>query len=353
MKSPDGHGSSTGEGREGALLLLRGGGPTNADNASQRALALPSSNALRPDSNLNLGWYRPATPDDSQRDGGERDEWPVHDEPGQTEEGRSTVAAAEMRLGLHAEPTPCDLNESPLGARRSRSRPAGSSHEARGRETGRARVALARLRRLAAVGLDPGARQLRKRPPAVGVATVLLVLVAFAAVTALDQPGGRHRGAAHIGSGIEASDLQREFLSKVASSLSVLSRSELRATVGTAVQPRSPSDAHRRFEIARARGKQRNHTRAARISSTSSHSTPVSNTTAATSQSTSDSTPSAGSDSGTTTTPEAPAQTTPVQQTPVQQTGTQQPVHYQPPAHAAGPAGLGSQVGGSCSPKCS
>jgi len=151
---------------------------------------------------------------------------------------------------------------------------------------------------------------------------------------------------------VEAGQLQREFLSKVASSISALSGSDLKSTVDTAVQHRSGSDAHRRSETARARGKQSNHPTAVRISRSPGHSTPVSHV-AASNQSNSQRTPSAGSDSGTTAAAETPAQSTPSQQTPVQQTSTQQPVHYQPPAQPAGPTGLGSQVGGDCNPKCS
>lgn len=342
MGSPDGNGSSTGEGRNAALLLLRGGRRTQGNGTSERASALPSSNALRPDSNLNLGWYRPAVSDDALQESGKRDESTIHDEPGRADERQSMVTAVTTRLDLSVSQASCDLSDSPLGARRRRDEP-GRSEGGRRRESGRARVGLARRRRLAAVGLGPRARELGKRPPAVGVAAVLLVCVAFATVTALDQPGSPHPVTGHIGSAAEASQPQRGFLSKVASSLSALGRSGLEATVGTPVHRRSRSDAHRRSEIARVRGRQSNHTRTARISRASAHSTPVSHT--ATSQGTSN----AGSDSGTTSTAGAPAQTTPAQQTPVQQTSTQQSVHYQP----AGPAGLGSQVGGNCDPKCS
>ncbi len=349
MGSPDGNGSSTGEGRNGALLLLRGGRPKHDNSTSERASALPSSNALRPDSNLNLGWYRPAASDTS-RESGERDESTIHDEPSRPDARQSMVTVATARLDLTVNQAPCDPSDSPLGARRRRDEPV-SSEDGRRLENGRVRVGLAGWCRLVAVGLGPRARELRKRPPVVGVAAGLLVLVALAAVTALDQPGSPHRGSAHIGSALEASQLQRQFLSKVASSLGALGRSDLSATVGTPVQHRSRNDAQRRSEIARVRGRQSNHTRAARISRSSAHSTPVSH--AATSQSVSQGASSASSDSGTTAAPEAPAQTTPAQQTPVQQTSTHQSVHYQPPAQPVGPAGLGSQVGGNCNPKCS
>jgi hypothetical protein len=49
---------------------------------------------------------------------------------------------------------------------------------------------------------------------------------------------------------------------------------------------------------------------------------------------------------------QAPTQT-PVQQTPVQQAPTRQTSGSQTPSQPAGPTGLGTQVGTSCSPKCS
>ncbi len=49
MESPDGNGSSTGKGRKGALLLLRGGSNHAVDSEGHTS-TLPSANALRPDS---------------------------------------------------------------------------------------------------------------------------------------------------------------------------------------------------------------------------------------------------------------------------------------------------------------
>jgi hypothetical protein len=350
MESPDGNGSSTGEGRNAALLLLRGGRRTGGNGTSERGSTLPSSNALRPDSNLNLGWYRPAASEGRSRESRERDESTPHNEPGRASERQSLVTAATTRLDLSAYQASCGLDDSPLGARRLRGKP-GSPEEGRGRENGWARVGLARLHRLAAVGLGTRARELRKRPSAMGVAAGLLVVVAVAAVAAIDQPGRPQRGAADIGSAVQASRLQREFLSKVATSLSALSGSDLKATLGTRAQQRARSDAHRRLDIARARRGHSLHARGVRTSTRSGDSTPVSHA-AATSQSISNRAPSGGSDSATTVAAETPAQTTPSPQTPVQQTSTQQSVHYQPPPQPAGPAGLGSQVGSSCNPKC-
>ena len=201
MGSPDGNGSSTGEGRNAALLLLRGGRQSEGDGTFERASALPSSNALRPDSNLNLGWYRPAAPDDASQESGKRDESTIDDEPGRADEQQSMVTAARTRLDLSVSQASCDLSDSPLGARRRREEP-GRSSGGRRRGNGRARVGLARRRRLAAVGLGPRARELGKRPPAVGAAAVLLVCVAFATVTALDQPGSPHPVTGHIGSAV-------------------------------------------------------------------------------------------------------------------------------------------------------
>jgi hypothetical protein len=52
-------------------------------------------------------------------------------------------------------------------------------------------------------------------------------------------------------------------------------------------------------------------------------------------------------------TPSAPVNDSLAQQSPTQHIAQQQQVHYQPPSQPAGPTGLGSQVGGSCNPKCS
>jgi hypothetical protein len=96
MGSPDGNGSNTGEGRKGALLLLHGRRPTEADGTSERASTLPSSNALRPDSGLNLGWYRPAAPGDRPADAGDRNR---QGEPGQANEPQSTALAPFSAVG--------------------------------------------------------------------------------------------------------------------------------------------------------------------------------------------------------------------------------------------------------------
>ncbi len=85
MESPDGNGSSTGEGRKGALLVLRGGSNDAVDPESHTS-TLPSANALRPDSNLNLGWYRPAARDDGGQESRRRDHWSGDQESGQTDE---------------------------------------------------------------------------------------------------------------------------------------------------------------------------------------------------------------------------------------------------------------------------
>ena len=87
------------------------------------------------------------------------------------------------------------------------------------------------------------------------------------------------------------------------------------------------------------------------------HSTPVRHA-AVTSQSVSHDTSRAGVDSATAAAADSHAETTsmqrvPIQQRPVQHGTPQQSVQYQPAAQLAGPAGLGSQVGGNCNPKCS
>jgi hypothetical protein len=326
--------------------LLRGGRPLEAERAS----TLPSSNALRPDSNLNLGWYRPATPEAKPHDSGDGDAWTSYDEPRETDEPQSLVAAGAISVDLYPNPSASDPSDSPLGARGPRSTPAESSHETRRREIRLARVGVVDLRRLVVVRLWPGVRELRRRTVAAGVASVLLVAAATAAVTGLQQPGNQHRVAAHAVAGLRANQLGGAFLSSVTSRLTALSESEFE--VGSRVQRHSGSHAHRQAQASRARGGQRDRTRAARISMSSGRSTPMSHATD-TSRYVSQGTSGVGSDSGTTAASEAPAETTPVQQTLARRTSTQGPVHHQPTAQPPGPAGLGSQVGGNCNPKCS
>jgi hypothetical protein len=348
MGSPDGNGSSTGEGRKGALLLLHGRRPTEADGTSERAATVPSSNALRPDSGLNLGWYRPATRDERLADPAGPNEWTSHGAPREADEPQSTVVTTATRVDLRAAPS--DPSDSPLGPRRPRGTPTGSSRQTRRRETGLARVGVANVRRLAMIVLGPVARHCRKRPLAVGIAAALLVAVA--AVTALEQTASPHRTAGQPGSPLSASQFRGVFLSEVTRGLAALSQSGFSGSIGTVAQAHSGSRAHRSSRTARARAGRSNHGLAARESASLGRSTPVSHA-AATSQSVSQQAPSAGRDSATTAAAGAPAQTTSEQQAPAQQTSTQQPVHYQPPAQPAGPAGLGSQVGGNCNPKCS
>jgi hypothetical protein len=354
MRSPDGNGSSTGEGRKGALLLLHGRRPAEADGTPERASTLPSSNALRPDSGLNLGWYRPAPPEERPADDGDRNS---HGAPRQADEPQSRVLAAATRVDLRAKSAPSDPNDSPLGARRPRRTPPDSLQQTRRRGAGLALVglaALARVGRSAAVLLSPVARGVRKRQLAVGIAAVLLF--AIAAVTVLEQPANPHRNPAQPGSALSASQFRGVFLSEVTRALAALSRSGFNASIGTAGEARSGSPAHRPSRTARAGASRSNHAMHARASASSGRSTPVSHV-GANPQSVSQASTSA-SDSGTTAAAESPADTTPaqqarVQQTPVQQTSTQQAVHYQPPAQPAGPTGLCSQVGGNCNPKCS
>ena len=348
MGSPDGNGSSTGEGRKGALLLLHGRPPEAG--TSERASTLPSSNALRPDSGLNLGWYRPAAPEERPADGGGRNN---HGAPRQADEPQSTVLATATRVDLRASAAPSDPSDSPLGARRPRGTPAGSSQQTRRREIGLARVGVANVRRLAEVLLGTVAREVRKRPRAVGIAAVLLV--GLAAVTALEHPTNPQRNASRSGSALGASQFRGVFLSEVTRGLAALSRSGFGASIGTVAQAHSGSRARRPSRTGRGRASRSNRAMAARASASSGRSTPVSDA-GAKHHSVSQASISP-SDSGTTAAASpadtTPAQHAPVQQTPVQQTSTQQPVHYQAPAQPAGPAGLGSQVGGNCNPKCS
>ncbi len=225
MESPDGNGSSTGEGRKGALLLLRGGRQSEADGTSDRAASLPSSNALRPDSNLNLGWYRPAGAEEEPRESGERDEWSSDDRPGPADERHSVVISAAARLDFRAKPMANDPNDSPLGARRRRNTPTASSQRGGSRESGMARVGVARLSRLAASWLGPSARELRTRLLATGVAGVLLLVAGFAMLTVYEQSGNPHREAGHTGLALNPSQPSRSFLSEVTTRLDALSRS--------------------------------------------------------------------------------------------------------------------------------
>ena len=214
MGSPDGNGSSTGEGRKGALLLLRGRPPEAG--TSERASTLPSSNALRPDSGLNLGWYRPAAPEDRPAESASETSRPTTTQPGRV--GRAAVDGPSHydTSGPSREPASCDLERfcrSVRGGRGARRRQLAAGSKARNR-TGRASGS-PMLRRLAAVRLGTGAREVRKRPPAVGVAAVLLVRSR--------RGGERARAARPARSGTRrtsdrrssASQLPREFLSEV------------------------------------------------------------------------------------------------------------------------------------------
>ena len=210
------------------------------------------------------------------------------------------------------------------------------------------------LRRLAAVLLGTGAREVRKRPRAVGIAAVLLV--GLAAVTALEQPANPQRNASRSGSALGASQFRGVFLSEVTRGLAALSRSGFSASIGTVAQAHSGSRARRPSRTARAT-RQSEQPRDGRAGVRELGPLDASEPRWREAVTPSRRHPAAGSDSGTTAAASpadsTPAQQAPVQQTPVQQTSTQQPVHYQPPAQPAGPAGLGSQVGGNCNPKCS
>jgi hypothetical protein len=321
MGSPDGNGSSTGEGRKGALLLLRGGGSNHAVGSDDRASSLPSANALRPDSNLSLGWYRPAEPEDRPPGRGHRDQWSTHEASGQEDDQPARLTAAAARLDLGAGPAPGDVGDGPLGARRPRPRPRSSPRGGLGRETGL--VGLAKLRRLAAIRLAPGAPEVRKpRLPAV-VGALLLVALVSAGVAALEQAGsGRHGARAQVGSALNPSQLRRMFLSEGTSRLDALSRAPAVMSV------KQPSAIHTRRTSGTARGpaSRGSRTGGPRISSNSGNSTPVSHA-AATTQPVSPGIPGARTNSGATPPAETPAQTMPVQRSPVQQKPTQQTVH--------------------------
>ena len=94
------------------------------------------------------------------------------------------------------------------------------------------------LRRLAAVRLGPGAREVFTRPVAAGIAAVLLAVVAVA-VIALEQPTRPHRDAAQTASALNTSLPGGGFLSDVTSGLDALSRSGFTAAVRTRLQASS------------------------------------------------------------------------------------------------------------------
>jgi hypothetical protein len=289
MESPDGTGSSTGEGRKGALLLLHGGRPTEGEATSDRASALPSSNALRPDSNLNVGWYRPAAPEEKPPDAWDRNEWSSQAERHRVDEQQSTVTVTATRVDLRADPAATDPSDSPLGARRPRGTPAGSSQRTRRQEpdwhASGSPTSVVWPRSCSPLSL---ARSVRARwrwalrqcssSRSLGVA-------------ALEQRDNPHRNAAQPGSALASSGRSTPVSHAGAKHQSVSQGSTSASDPGTTAAA-SPADT-------------------------------------------------------------TPAQQAGVQQTSVQPTSTQQPVHYQPPAQPAGPAGLGSQVGGNCHPKCS
>ncbi|MFZ0380016.1 MAG: hypothetical protein WAL38_19460, partial [Solirubrobacteraceae bacterium] len=243
MGSPDGNGSSTGEGRKGALLLLRGR-PTESDGTPERVSTLPSGNALRPDSNLNLGWYRPAAPEEKPEESGEQDERASHEGPGEADKRDSTVGAPAVRLDLGEEQLPNDPTDSPLGARRPRTTPVARSR--RERRLARLRVpgAVATLRRLAPVQLLSGAREVRRRPVAVGMAVVFLIAVMLATVTALEQPSRPDRVGARTESALSANQLGRALVSRLASRPDALSGSVFAAEAGKTM--RTQAQTHNR-----------------------------------------------------------------------------------------------------------
>ena len=350
MESPDGHGSSTGEGRKAALLLLRGGS-NDAVDSEGRASILPSANALRPDSHLNLGWYRPATPDDGEEESVRRGPWSEDQKSAHTDEHQARRRAAGARLDLDGSPAPGEAADSLLGARRPRNTPASSARTGRAREAGPGRKGLARLQRWAVALLTPGAWEVRKQALGAVIGTLLLATGASATVVALGQWGGPHRGGrAERGSAFNVSQVPRQFLSEVTSRLGALD--ELKRAGGTSVALRSASHTRRATGTARARVSETKRTRSVRISRRSGSSTRAIHA-VATAQSVSQVTHGADGESGSTAARETPTQPTPVGQTPVQETSTPEPVHYQPPTQSAGPGGLGSQVGGNCNPKCS
>lgn len=179
-----------------------------------------------------------------------------------------------------------------------------------------------------------------------GLLLVSLAAVAFALLEQRRPPS--HVARTDTRAGLNVNHLAPALLAKVASS-NALGRNawEVRGISSPARRSAKPRSA--RLEAARRRASRSN----GRTPHTSS--TPVSHGTApiqaVSRQTVSVNHDSAASSSASAAQHAAPVQATP-QQAPPQQTA-QQPVHYQPPPQPAGPAGLGSQVGSNCNPKCS
>lgn len=219
MASPDGNGNGTGEGRKRALLLLRGDGPTGPVDSDGRASSLPSANALRPDSNLNLGWYRPIEGEPPA----ERADHPFTGLPYPRDWQRG--AAAELDLEPVAAPN--GAAGSPLGARRP-TKPAAAGAAAMPSGTFRAlRSAGAILRDGRLTWPVMRARWASGRHVAASAGVMGVALLGVTAMTLLSTSAQFPRGArTHIQSEPNPTQLPNGFVSVVIDRLDALNRSE-------------------------------------------------------------------------------------------------------------------------------
>jgi hypothetical protein len=348
MESPEGNGRSTDEGRNGALLLLRGGLPVGGDDPPDRASALPSSNALRPDSNLNLGWYRPAEREDSEGRSACVDDALRGRGVSQSSGEEPTIAAAAALLDLVPGPAPRDLGDLPLGVRRStRNTPSGASLD-RARATRLGRGNLHTLRRWVEAGVATTARATgKRRMTVVAGGMLLLALLSGVAVVLVESGSPGHSARPPARSAL--SQLPRALLSDVTSSVASLGRAGREPGALASARRRSPEPRPRRSAASRARPSH-NHGRG------SAGPAPVSHVTS-TGPAVSAEKGNVGTDSSATSAHGASQQASvapeTARQTPIEDAPLRQPVHYQAPSQPAGPAGLGSQVGSNCNPKCS
>lgn len=202
-----------------------------------------------------------------------------------------------------------------------------------------ARRANAARRRIADVRLLRPEFSLPRARTAGVLGLVAACAVAVAALALAWQPSSSPRSrSVHQADAVFGLDRLKERL--------LLSAESASAVVSTKTQPHTVTRTAGRHSVTRVRHVRRRATRIASVPAVSkakSASEPTHTTSGAAAV-----TSSASRLSSTSAVSE-----TPTQQTPTQQTHQQQQVHYQPPSQPAGPAGLGSQVGGDCNPKCS
>jgi hypothetical protein len=182
-----------------------------------------------------------------------------------------------------------------------------------------------------------------RRVLAVGSSLLLLALTS-AAVAVLEQQGTSGRvPRPNIRASVDASQLRGAILSEVTSSITALGRAAREARTvssaeGNALDRRAQRSRGSTVRVSRSGGGT-GAASAAQVSHLSSTTRIVSpDATGGSSQAAATSVRDTNGPARVPTTRQAPQQ---------------EPVHYQPPLQPAGPAGLGSQVGGNCDPKCS